>query len=376
MTTDIRTILDFVLADRLRFICERTGVPSGGSRAEQRDRVVRAVGGNVRGLITLLMRAEIVEFLATRDLGGSYAELRRASRWELEQLLVMLCTSDPRATQEKPLGNASPVRFERRVARPKRPPEPVRPPPPPPEWEGRQTASSTSQKVFSSRVQRQRGLVYYVKDGDIWAAPSRHGEGKRAPHLVHEAGVPMDHVTYLYYVDGDGDIARKRRDGAPLTGTTRTVDPGPVRVFIGYARSDRQFLNELYSALSFYEVSGELSIFFDTRAEPGTVWEPALMSKLEQAEIAILLVSNGFLSSRYCYQVELPIIRERHRRGECELAPVLVRQCLFEQSAVGVYQIIRPNNQAVDDHERRDPAWREVALALTALMARARAKRR
>lgn len=389
MTTDLGTILDFVLPERLREICVRRGVAIGGSRQEQRDRLLRSIGGDVSKLVPQLMRAELVEFLATRDLGGRFAFVSRASRDELERLLTMLCANDPGVTNPQPLGSASLIRFERRVVRPLPPPPAVRPRP-----VSAPAPAAASEKVFRARVQRQRGLIYYVKDGDIWAAPSRHVGSKRPAQRVHEVGLAMDHVTYLYYVDGDGDIARKRRDGglmnpvvatptkrfpAPssVRNTMRVIErEGPLQVFIGYSRVDRKFLEELCEALSPHESSGELELFFDSRLEPGAVWEPLLLSKVRNADIAILLLSNSFLQSTYCTRIEWPIVDARRQRGECEVAPVLVRQCYFQKSLVSDLQIIRPNDRAVDDHDKRDPAWMEVMRKFDAVIDRARAKRR
>jgi hypothetical protein len=234
---------------------------------------------------------------------------------------------------------------------------------------------ASSEKVFRARVQRQRGFIYYVKDGDIWAAPGRNAGSRRKPRMVHEVGLPMDHLTYLYYVDGDGDVARKRRDGARAHAREVDDDDDPVRVFIGYARDDRPFLEELLKALAPHESCGDIDIYCDIRAAPGTMWEPALMDVLATVEIAVLLVSNDFFGSRYCIEEEWPRIENRHRRGECELAPVLIRECAFEKSPVGEHQMIRPNDKAVDD-QRRDPAWKQVTRSLEPLIDRVRARKR
>jgi hypothetical protein len=71
-----------VLPERLREICLRRGVATGGSRQEQRDRLLRSLGGDLNKLLPQLMRTELVEFLATRDLGGRFAFVSRASRDE------------------------------------------------------------------------------------------------------------------------------------------------------------------------------------------------------------------------------------------------------------------------------------------------------
>jgi hypothetical protein len=87
------------------------------------------------------------------------------------------------------------------------------------------------------------------------------------------------------------------------------------------------------------------------------------------------LLSNAFLASRYCNDVEWPLFQARHRDGACELAPVLIRQCYFEKSHYGAYQLIRPNGRAVEDHPTHAPAWRNVLDALNVVIARALAKR-
>ena len=71
--------------------------------------------------------------------------------------------------------------------------------------------TNTAEKVFTTGIKREDNLMYYVKDGDVWAVPRKQPGGPDgvAVKLV-SAGVPMDEA-YLYFVDGDGDISRKRR---------------------------------------------------------------------------------------------------------------------------------------------------------------------
>ena len=72
----------------------------------------------------------------------------------------------------------------------------------------------TAEKIVSAGIKQQADLMYYVKDGDIWAVPRRKPGGKKekATRLL-QAGISMEYDKYLYFIDGDGDIARKRRRG-------------------------------------------------------------------------------------------------------------------------------------------------------------------
>jgi hypothetical protein len=54
--------------------------------------------------------------------------------------------------------------------------------------------------------------MYYIKNGDVWATPRKKpGQPKGKAAKVQVAGVEMDYSKYLYYLDGDGDVARKER---------------------------------------------------------------------------------------------------------------------------------------------------------------------
>jgi KAP-like P-loop domain-containing protein len=69
------------------------------------------------------------------------------------------------------------------------------------------------EKIFKTGIKRDIDLMYYIKGGDVWATPRKQpGQPKGKAQRVAVAGVEMDYSRYLYYLDGDGDIARKRRE--------------------------------------------------------------------------------------------------------------------------------------------------------------------
>ena len=68
------------------------------------------------------------------------------------------------------------------------------------------------EKIAKLGIKRDNDLMYYIKGGDVWATPRKkpnQPKGKAAK--VANAGVEMDYSKYLYYLDGDGDVARKER---------------------------------------------------------------------------------------------------------------------------------------------------------------------
>jgi len=68
------------------------------------------------------------------------------------------------------------------------------------------------EKIAKLKIKRDNDLMYYIKNGDVWATPrKRPGQPKGRASKVADAGIDMDYSKYLYYLDGDGDVARKER---------------------------------------------------------------------------------------------------------------------------------------------------------------------
>ncbi len=68
------------------------------------------------------------------------------------------------------------------------------------------------EKIAKTGIKRDNDLMYYIKSGDVWATPRKKpGQPKGKAAKVANAGIEMDYSKYLYYLDGDGDVARKER---------------------------------------------------------------------------------------------------------------------------------------------------------------------
>ncbi len=68
------------------------------------------------------------------------------------------------------------------------------------------------EKIAKLGIKRDNDMMYYIKGGDVWATPRKKpGQPKGKASKVAAAGIEMDYSKYLYYLDGDGDVARKER---------------------------------------------------------------------------------------------------------------------------------------------------------------------
>lgn len=83
------------------------------------------------------------------------------------------------------------------------------------------------EKIAKTGIKRDNDLMYYIKNGDVWATPRKKpGQPKGKAQRIAPAGIEMDYSKYLYYLDGDGDVARKERQ---VGGSKRKTKKAPAK---------------------------------------------------------------------------------------------------------------------------------------------------
>ena len=105
---------------------------------------------------------------------------------------------------------------------------------------------------------------------------------------------------------------------------TRGSKTRPAKVFIVYARHNGRYCQELRRQLVSLQDDGLISLFYDGEIVPGSQWNEELQKHLREAELVILLISDYFLASEYIREKEIPIVLERHDKGEAFILPVLL----------------------------------------------------
>jgi tetratricopeptide (TPR) repeat protein len=86
--------------------------------------------------------------------------------------------------------------------------------------------------------------------------------------------------------------------------------PGKTRdrVFISYSHADAGWLNRLAEALAPDVCNGRVDAWDDTRIEAGDDWEREILTAIDRARVALLLVTPRFLASSFIMEKELPLI--------------------------------------------------------------------
>ena len=100
-----------------------------------------------------------------------------------------------------------------------------------------------------------------------------------------------------------------------------------IKIFYSYSRKDLDMRNTLEDHLSALREAKRIETWHDLELEAGTEWEPAILHKLDTADIILLLISRSFIASKYCYGTELKRAIARHDAGTARVIPIILRFC-------------------------------------------------
>ena len=155
--------------------------------------------------------------------------------------------------------------------------------------------------------------------------------------------------------------------------------PAPERrhVFISYSHVDRIWVERLQRMMAplLQGTGQELRLWDDSQIEAGRPWRPAIEAALAEAKVALLLVSDAFLASKFVINEVLPALLAAAAEG-LRVLWVSVSPCLVERTPIGAYQaVLSPSRhlEAMNEVEQAE-ALNTIAETIRGALAAERPK--
>src|SRR6267154_3814408 len=95
-----------------------------------------------------------------------------------------------------------------------------------------------------------------------------------------------------------------------------------IELFCCYASEDQEMLAHLEKHLMPLQHQGQIILRSEITLQAGVEREKELSRYLENADIILLLISPGFMSSNYCYGPAMGRIIERHEQKSARVIPI------------------------------------------------------
>src|SRR5215208_2078630 len=137
-----------------------------------------------------------------------------------------------------------------------------------------------------------------------------------------------------------------------------------VELFFSYSHKDRDLREELERHLALLKRQGFISVWHDRQITAGSEWAGAIDEHINSAGIILLLISADFVSSDYCYDIEMSRALARHAAGQARVIPVLLRDVDWRGAPFSQLQAVPTGGVPVTSWENRDEAFSDVARAL------------
>ncbi|MEZ2873938.1 toll/interleukin-1 receptor domain-containing protein [Pseudomonas lundensis] len=141
-----------------------------------------------------------------------------------------------------------------------------------------------------------------------------------------------------------------------------------AKVFFSYSHDDEALRDQLEKHLSSLKHEGLIESWHDRRLIAGEMVDAAIDLQIDEADVVLLLVSASFLSSHYCYSVEMKRAMERHFQGKCRLVAVILRACDWSQSPIGKLLAVPQDGKPITSWTNLDEAYTDVVRQVRSLL--------
>jgi len=104
---------------------------------------------------------------------------------------------------------------------------------------------------------------------------------------------------------------------------------GKTNIFLIYASADKEAALHLIRRLKSFE-DVNVSFWHNDPIFPNQPWKPQNESRLDQADVFLLMLSNAFMHSEFIQQLEFKMVIDRYKAGESTVIPFILDKCPWD----------------------------------------------
>lgn len=139
-----------------------------------------------------------------------------------------------------------------------------------------------------------------------------------------------------------------------------------LKVFLMYAPEDESVKTELDTQLQPLKKTEFIETWDESQMLPGAEKDQEIKSRLEAADIILLLVTANFFGSDDIFSHQLQLAISRHEAKKAVVIPLLMRSCIWEGTPLDALKatILPRNLRALDKQENPDTALADTVAQL------------
>lgn len=135
-----------------------------------------------------------------------------------------------------------------------------------------------------------------------------------------------------------------------------------VRIFVSYSHADARYLGK-ESLLGFLRrlEKEDVECWTDQKIQAGELWDDVIKAEIQQADIALALISQAFLDSPYCQDVEIRhfLARQKH------LFPIILSLCEWKRYEwLSRRQFLPGGDETIEEHYTDEGRCKRLFLTI------------
>ena len=144
------------------------------------------------------------------------------------------------------------------------------------------------------------------------------------------------------------------------------------KIFVSYSREDSRWLDDVVGHLRVLEEPFGTVVWVDRGIPGGDDFRTAISLAIDDAEVALLLVTCSFLTSDFIRENELPQLLARQAQGHLTVLPVLLEPCAWSDHKWLERLNIRPPGLPISERGRLDDVLTRLTKEVSLLLQRNR----
>lgn len=159
---------------------------------------------------------------------------------------------------------------------------------------------------------------------------------------------------------------KKEKSDKIVTNTKEKLKSTKNKIFISYSHNDENWLTKVMTNLKVlhFDQNESFDVWNDKRIKSGANWKEEIEAALDEASIAILLVSTDFLASDFIQSNELPALLKSAERKGTKIIPLIVGHCRFTKNKnISQFQAVNDPSKPLSECSKADIERTLVKLA-------------
>jgi serine/threonine protein kinase len=169
-------------------------------------------------------------------------------------------------------------------------------------------------------------------------------------------------------VNGSSDPHYTKEEKNPKTKEQSTESPmtekKAIEIFFSYSHKDKKLRDELEKYMHHLKRHPLIKAWHDGEIGAGKEYAQEILQHLNEAHIILLLISQDFIASNYCYNIEMQKALERHEAKTACVIPIILRSAFWESTPIGKLQALPTEAKPITEWPNRNQAFMDVVRGI------------